>query len=312
MEALRFPARPNATCHSAVNGDEHTKVRELSTTRTTNATTTSSAATTTMDNNNKKLEGVRYTAELRSLSKRVLALKHTDSNAADNVKSHLSADTLPLSSLKAMRTIIKQKCNESESVKTNLLADLNAALVAATESSPTTDQTQARGGGGLQFTAPPTKPSPDQLTAEEVKYQRRIERLRLKAEENRYSRLVNNLDTKKADDETMKSMTYATSVGMNMIVAPISFGAFMYFFSGQLFGWVLDKDDDGASRNNNNVDIRAVIAGVISGVIMLFIEMTLFVIRSHEMDAAVSKKAKKRQVNPFGYDKRTAARTFEG
>ena len=268
--------------------------------------------------NNKKLEGVRYTAELRSLSKRVLALKHTDSNAADHVKSHLSADTLPLSSLKAMRTIIKQKCNESESVKTNLLADLNAALVAATESSPTTDQTQARGGGGgrggLQFTAPPTKPSPDQLTADEVKYQRRIERLRLKAEENRYSRLVSNLDTKVADDETMKSMTYATSVGMNMIVAPISFGAFMYFFSGQLFGWVLDKDDDGASRNSNgnNVDIRAVIAGVISGVIMLFIEMTLFVIRSHEMDAAVSKKAKKRQVNPFGYDKRTAARTFEG
>ena len=265
--------------------------------------------------NNKKLEGVRYTAELRSISKRVLALKDTDSTAADHVKSHLSADTLPLSSLKAMRTIIKQRCNESDSVKTSLLADLNAALVAATKSPPTTDQTQARGGGGgLQFTAPPTKPSPDQLTAEEVKYQRRIERLRLKAEENRYSRLVNNLDTKVADDETMKSMTYATSVGMNMIVAPISFGAFMYFFSGQLFGWVLDKDDDGASRNsnNNNVDIRAVIAGVISGVIMLFIEMTLFVIRSHEMDAAVSKKAKKRQVNPFGYDKRTAARTFEG
>ena len=261
--------------------------------------------------NNKKLEGVQYTAELRSISKRVLALKHTDSNAADHVKSHLSADILPLSSLKAMRTIIRQKCNESESVKTSLLADLNAALVAATKSA------QARGGegwGGLQFTAPPTKPSPDQLTADEVKYQRRIERLRLKAEENRYSRLVSNLDTKVADDETMKSMTYATSVGMNMIVAPISFGAFMYFFSGQLFGWVLDKDDDGASRNSNgnNVDIRAVIAGVISGVIMLFIEMTLFVIRSHEMDAAVSKKAKKRQVNPFGYDKRTAARTFEG
>lgn len=112
----------------------------------------------------------------------------------------------------------------------------------------------------------------------------------------------------------MKSMTYATSVGMNMIVAPISFGAFMYFFSGQLFGRVLDKDGDGQSSRhiNNNVDIRAVIAGVISGVIMLFIEMTLFVIRSHEMDAAVTKKAKKRQVNPFGYDKRTAARTFEG
>ena len=197
---------------------------------------------------NKKLEGVPYTAELRSISKRVLALKHTDSKAAEHVKSHLSSDTLPLSSVRAMRTIILQRCNESDETKSALLADLNAAL------------------------------------------------------------------SKVADDETMKSMTYATSVGMNMIVAPISFGAFMYFFSGQLFGRVLDKDGDGQSSRhiNNNVDIRAVIAGVISGVIMLFIEMTLFVIRSHEMDAAVTKKAKKRQVNPFGYDKRTAARTFEG
>ena len=46
---------------------------------------------------------------------------------------------------------------------------------------------------------------------------------------------------------------------------------------------------------HNNVDIRAVIAGVVSGVCMLFIEMTLFVIRSHEMDAAVTKKARKSQ-----------------
>jgi len=263
---------------------------------------------------NKKLEGVRYTAELRSISKRVLALKHTDSKAAEHVKSHLSSDALPLSSVRAMRTIILQQCNESDATKSALLEDLNAALFTATKSPPG-QQGQGgsgrNGGGGLQFTAPPSEA--DQQTAKEARYQKRIERLRLKAEENRYSRLVTNLDTKVADDQTMKSMSYATSVGMNMIVAPISFGAFMYFFTRQLFGRVLDKGDDGQSRHiNNNVDIRAVIAGVISGVIMLFIEMTLFVIRSHEMDAAMSKKAKKRQVNPFGYDKRTAARTFEG
>lgn len=258
------------------------------------ATTTTTSTSTMAD---KKLEGVRYTPELRSISKRVLALKHNDSKAAEHVKSHLSSDTLPLSSVRAMRTIILQRCNESDETKSALLADLNAALSAATSAK------------GLQFTAPP--PKPDELSTEEARYQKRIERLRLKAEENRYSRLVTNLDRKVADDETMKSMKYATSVGMNMIVAPISFGAFMYFFSRQLFGRVLDKD--GQSRHvNNNVDIRAVITGVISGVIMLFIEMTLFVIRSHEMDAAVTKKAKKRQVNPFGYDKRAAARTFEG
>jgi len=282
----------------------------------------------------KKLEGVEYTAELRSISQRVLGLaadvdesssststsesqdvsvadarstleeqaqKNTTTTTTDKSPPHPSS--LSLSAVKAMRTIIQQS-NESSATKASLLSDLNSAL-AKTSS--------------LQFTQPqPAQP--------DSKYLKRMERLRLKAEERNYSRLVNNLDTTVADDQTMKSMQYATSVGLNMIVAPISFGAFMYFFSGHAFGWIVDRtaggDDGGAGAGSghhgsggggsSNVDVRAVIAGVVSGVCMLFIEMTLFVIRSHEMDAAVTKKARRSNPNPFGYDKNKAERTFEG
>jgi hypothetical protein len=43
--------------------------------------------------------------------------------------------------------------------------------------------------------------------------------------------------------------------------------------------------------------------GVISGVGMLFVEMILFVIRTHEFDAVVSKKKRKRAatISPFGH-----------
>jgi hypothetical protein len=40
--------------------------------------------------------------------------------------------------------------------------------------------------------------------------------------------------------------------------------------------------------------------GVVSGVAMLFIEMTLFVIRTHEFDDGMRKKNKKNKVSPFG------------
>jgi len=81
-----------------------------------------------------------------------------------------------------------------------------------------------------------------------------------------------------------------------------------YFFAGKLFAFIIpnyQQVDDG------KLNIHGVIAGVISGVIMLFIEMILFVIRNHEMDKFVTKKMKTKK-NPFGYDKKTAQRTFQG
>ena len=54
------------------------------------------------------------------------------------------------------------------------------------------------------------------------------------------------------------------------------------------------------------------IAGVVSGVLMLMIEMILFVIRSHEMDSAMRKKEKTSKPGAFGYYTSNTQRHFKG
>lgn len=147
------------------------------------------------------------------------------------------------------------------------------------------------------------------------KFQKRLERLRLQDEERSYLNLTTNLKTAaslKDDNVTVKSMTYAASVGLNMIVAPISFGVFMYFFAGSIFNRFFGSDNDDDNENNGDIDIKRVIAGVVSGVFMLFVEMILFVIRSHELDASVRKKSKRREnrANPFGYTQKSMERVY--
>ncbi len=148
-----------------------------------------------------------------------------------------------------------------------------------------------------------------------IEYQKRIEKLKLNVEERKYMKLTRNIDTTPQDDATIKSMLYASSVGMNMIVAPISFGVLMYFFAGKLMMWIFsnaDIDNNNKGQKEGKLNIHGVIVGVISGVIMLFIEMILFVIRNHEMDKHLTNKKKKNKTNPFGYNKKNAERTFHG
>jgi hypothetical protein len=135
----------------------------------------------------------------------------------------------------------------------------------------------------LVFT--PKPPPPTKLTKEQEEYRKRIERLALQHEERRYTELTSNVNkAPEKDDVTTRSMTYAASVGLNMIIAPLSFGCFMYFFAGGLLDYFLESSKS---------DMKRVIIGVVSGVIMLFIEMLLFVIRTHEMDEAMRKKSKR-------------------
>ncbi|KAL7523171.1 hypothetical protein ACHAWF_000410 [Thalassiosira exigua] len=99
-------------------------------------------------------------------------------------------------------------------------------------------------------------------------------------------------------------MKYAMSVGLNMIVAPLSFGAFMYFFAGSIFTRFFDGGED--LGGGSGVDVRRVIAGVVWGVFMLFVEMILFVIRSHELDVSVRKKGRRKEnrANPLDIRRR--------
>eukprot|EP00934_Nitzschia_sp_Nitz4_P009182 Nitzschia sp. Nitz4//scaffold48_size128905//52671//53462//NITZ4_003595-RA/size128905-processed-gene-0.82-mRNA-1//1//CDS//3329552967//9172//frame0 len=148
----------------------------------------------------------------------------------------------------------------------------------------------------LMFTPPPAS---TEESAEKRKFRQRMERLRLQNEETKYVRLTNNLQKEVQDDVTAKSMTYAASVGLNMIIAPISFGGFMYIFAGGIFDYFLGEEF--SSRTSGGTDIKRVIVGVVSGVLMLFVEMILFVIRTHEVEVHTTKKQKKKKaVQPFG------------
>lgn len=217
--------------------------------------------------------------------------------------------------IQAIRIIFE---NENDKKKMELLDNAlqqpqqQHAPHASTASKSTKKQKQQQ--LSLAYTSPPSKESslesnPEGLTAERRKYLNRIEKLKLQSEETKYSKITTNIkDQRQEDDITAKSMTYAASVGINMIVAPISFGTFMYFFSGGVFDFFfppnIDDDFNNSSGTKNlnptGVDIKRVIIGVISGVIMMIIEMLLFVIRTHEFDHYATKKKKKRGVEPFG------------
>lgn len=237
----------------------------------------------------KNLEGVCITSKLKqiwsdcyqntSASTSTASSESYNDQAVDLIRKHgdpkqTRAKFVPFEVLRALETLVGK--------------ELDAALQ----------------GSALYFTPPP---QPQEETEEERKYRKRIERLKLKSEETKYSKLTSNLQSKKNEDDiTAKSMTYAASVGLNMIVAPISFGCFMYFFAGGLFDYLWGENS--SSRTLGGTDIKRVIVGVVSGVIMLFIEMILFVIRTHEFEAHQRKKQKKKGgVQPFGvYSKKAS------
>mmetsp|Transcript_25444 Transcript_25444/g.53246 ORF Transcript_25444/g.53246 Transcript_25444/m.53246 type:complete len:337 (+) Transcript_25444:17-1027(+) len=226
-----------------------------------------------------------------------------------------SSSFLPLADLRALTFLIQiSTCDESN--KDELKHQLESSL-------RTTSLSFSPNNASKKFTSSPTDQRHDQTGTHDqsfTPFQKRMQHLRLLDEEKSYKRLTTNLKdirSLKDDNITAKSMMYATSVGLNMIVAPVSFGVFMYFFSGSLFARFFDRDGDvdgsRGSHDGNGTDIRRVIAGVVSGVFMLFVEMILFVIRSHELDASVRKKARRREnrANPFGYTERTAKRVYD-
>jgi hypothetical protein len=201
-----------------------------------------------------------------------------DNNKADDSKSSY----LPMYVLFAIK-IAFQNENKLDSLEEALTEPSTTSLVFT---SPTT------------ASASPSSSSPDQ---QRQKFLKRMQRLRLQNEESKYSKLTDNLqDHRKEDDITAKSMTYAASVGLNMIIAPLSFGCFMYFFAGGVLDFLFPAAFDGTKRNGNSTDIKRVIVGVVSGVIMMIIEMILFVIRTHEFEEHSRKKKKKKGIEPFG------------
>eukprot|EP00339_Tiarina_fusa_P006197 CAMPEP_0117014388 /NCGR_PEP_ID=MMETSP0472-20121206/11678_1 /TAXON_ID=693140 ORGANISM="Tiarina fusus, Strain LIS" /NCGR_SAMPLE_ID=MMETSP0472 /ASSEMBLY_ACC=CAM_ASM_000603 /LENGTH=262 /DNA_ID=CAMNT_0004717927 /DNA_START=8 /DNA_END=796 /DNA_ORIENTATION=+ len=241
----------------------------------------STTVTVSTTSSKKRLEGLKVTDELLELWKDCYnqsGKAGVSSDAAKVIQKCLDPtgrrpDYLPLDVLFAMQSILQNDPRVEAALNTSL---------AFTPSCSEIPETAAR-----------------------RKFEERLKRLRLQQEESKYSRLTGNILQAPQDDINAKSMTYAASVGLNMIVAPLSFGTFMYFFAGGLFDYFLDESF--SARTTGGTDIKRVIVGVVSGVIMLIIEMVLFVIRTHEFEEHTRRKNKKKKKNqPFGvYAKET-------
>jgi hypothetical protein len=253
---------------------------------------TISATTTSLPPSSSPSEALARAAKAKEQLSSLMTVKEATSLLQSAINSAAVDATLPLAGVSALQSLI-QSSQADPKTKTQQSQDLEAAL----------HQTKQ-----LSFQQ---KSSTTNNSSNDPKFQKRLERLRLHHEERSYLNLTTNLKTAsslKDDNITVKSMTYAASVGLNMIVAPISFGVFMYFFAGSIFNRLFGSEN----TNRGDVDIKRVIAGVVSGVFMLFVEMILFVIRSHELDASVRKKSKRKEnrANPFGYTEKSMARVY--
>lgn len=252
-------------------------------------------------NYKKRLEGIKANDILLDLwkdvySKNVQTSSGAEATSAPIATPHSEADAIEVLRKAGDPSKLKKKKNKPIVMHIRVLQSIRILGNSATKES--LDRALDSGETGLAFT-PPYEP---EMTPERKKYLERMEKLRLKSEETKYGRITKNIkDQRQEDDKTARSMTYAASVGLNMIVAPISFGSFMYFFSGGIFDYFFPpNEDENPNRNPSGVDIKRLIVGVVSGVIMMIVEMVLFVIRSHEFDAHTTKKKKKRGVQPFG------------
>jgi hypothetical protein len=287
---------------------------------TSTTTTTSTMSTTATGMHKKRLEGVQGNRELGELLEEALQVSckndmslSGESPAYGNARSILldfdtadrsskdnkeGAFTLPIRVIAAINTVLTETAtNNNDNTKPNRV-----------------EQALQKSRTQLVFTSPPkaSAAESENMEKQQKKYNKRMDRLRLQQEETKYSKLTSNLGkVVKDDDVTTKSMTYAASIGLNMIVAPISFGVLMYFFAGSLLDYFYPAVQSKSAALTNAPDIRKVIMGVISGVAMLFIEMILFVIRTDEMDKAIRKKGKKRKQGPFGYYSSATTKNFK-
>jgi hypothetical protein len=280
------------------------------------------------------LRGIQITPELRSVIKAVLAVpQKAEESAVEKKKDDLQSSSpsasltraqeamMQSSSLMALteaNSILQTALNDAAVDATLPLAGVPAlqSLIQLSSSTSTTQQQKLRQDleSALRQTKKLSfqkKSTNNNKNTQDPKFQKRLQRLRLQDEERSYLNLTTNLKTAaslKDDSVTVKSMTYAASVGLNMIVAPISFGVFMYFFAGSLFNRLFPTDEN----DTGDIDIKRVIAGVVSGVFMLFVEMILFVIRSHELDSSVRKKSKRKEnrANAFGYTQKSMERIY--
>jgi hypothetical protein len=92
----------------------------------------------------------------------------------------------------------------------------------------------------------------------------------------------------------------------------------VYFFSGPALDYLWPRQALTAPPQHRPPpgapDVRRVILAVLCGCAMLFVEMLLFVIRTHELDRAVRAKSRRKKDQPgaFGHYTSNTVKTFKG
>jgi Endoplasmic reticulum-based factor for assembly of V-ATPase len=264
----------------------------------------------------KRLLGVALTPELEKLYKEAIDPSKSNGDAckasAESPAAEEASREATITADNALAVLEQEDCASTASLKEDPYLTIRAlqALAVTSSAKDRLDEVLQSSRVRLVYSAPPV-PS-QEATLQRKRFQDRLTKLKYKQEEYRYTKLTKNLGlTVQKDDVTTRSMTYAASVGLNMIIAPISFGVFMYFFAGGILEYIWPRVETASSRHVQGPDIRKVIAGVVSGVLMLFIEMILFVIRTHEMEHAMLKKQKRSKDGPFGHYTADTVRTYK-
>lgn len=292
-EVLALP-QPHESPSSGLEGrpDSATEIRTTTTPANNNAASATCSPAASLDRAKHTKQQLSSRCSTLSIEEATSSLKAT----CDNFDTGDATAVIPLDQIAALQLLLSSSTDRAEAQR--LLSSIEKAI------RPT----------ALLFER---KKLTSSNTDNNEAFQKRMTYLRQLQEEKSYLASTSNIQKQlnahsRQDDVNVKSMMYATSVGLNMIVAPISFGVFMYFFAGSLFARFFPVD--ATTTRSSEIDVRQVIAGVISGVVLLFIEMILFVIRSHELDASVRKKSRMRSYksNPFGYTSRAMEKTYNG
>ena len=151
---------------------------------------------------------------------------------------------------------------------------------------PTHPLLSAKGTLSLHFPDPRHSSSPSPSSSSSVAYEKRMAHLRLKQEQRNYNSLVSNVAEQKGSrlrpsvKSELNNLSNVTAIALNLAAAPLTVGGFLYFFV--------------CPRAFDKKEIQ-VIASVLGGVAILFIEMILFVIRSETVVTRESKALKKQR-----------------
>ena len=165
---------------------------------------------------------------------------------------------------------------ESKPVRVDALA----SELAKNNSSTRLSLRSALRGTKLVFPAPTPHTTPDPAVAT------RREMLARRAEHREYATLVSSVHRApvRPEERVGASLRHQYTIGANMVVAPVASSFICYILSKSLV-------EKATSR---------VVAGLMGGIVMLFVEMILYIARAYMVDHQADRRKRRKPSGQFG------------